>query len=279
MYKICVLVLYLSSICETKNILGVFPTPSISHQKVFRSLVQALVKRGHEVTIITTDPEYFKGESPQNLTEIDVHDISYNIWKQFVEGTDKGTADSLVEQIKMGYSLLSQIFEAQVKTPEVQKLLSNKEKKFDLIIMEHCVRLALSFSYVYDAPVIEISSMGGLVGTFEAVGAASHPLIYPLSFLKGFHNFNIWDKISQINVYNTFNRFYKTLEISDNMILKNLFGPNIPDLADLKKNSHMLFLNVHPIWDLNRPVPPNVVYLGGIHQKQPKDLPKVLYIL
>ncbi|XP_028167287.1 UDP-glucuronosyltransferase 2B4-like [Ostrinia furnacalis] len=38
----------------------------------------------------------------------------------------------------------------------------------------------------------------------------------------------------------------------------------------------MMFLNVHPMWDSNRPVPPNVVHLGGMHQKPAKDLPKHL---
>ncbi|CAH2058060.1 unnamed protein product, partial [Iphiclides podalirius] len=38
----------------------------------------------------------------------------------------------------------------------------------------------------------------------------------------------------------------------------------------------MFFANVHPIWEDNRPVPPNVVYMGGLHQNKPKTLPEDL---
>lgn len=37
----------------------------------------------------------------------------------------------------------------------------------------------------------------------------------------------------------------------------------------------LLSLNVNPLWNLNQPVPPGIVYLGGMHQKSKKDLPKV----
>ncbi|XP_052744252.1 UDP-glucuronosyltransferase 2B15 isoform X2 [Bicyclus anynana] len=82
--------LYLTS---GARILGVFPTPSISHQVVFRPLVQELVKRGHEVTVITTDPAFKPGQAPTNLTEIDVHDLSYKIWINALEEMKTGIED------------------------------------------------------------------------------------------------------------------------------------------------------------------------------------------
>ncbi|CAH2089803.1 unnamed protein product [Euphydryas editha] len=65
--------------------------------------------------------------------------------------------------------------------------------------------------------------------------------------------------------------------LSDVRTLRSIFGPNVPDLRTLRRrNVQMLFLNLHPIWDSNRPVPPNVVYLGGLHQKPQRELPKEL---
>ncbi|CAH0715024.1 unnamed protein product, partial [Brenthis ino] len=237
--------------------------------------MQELAKRGHEVTVITPDPAYSKGKAPQNLTEIDVHDISYNIWNTFLEA-EKGNSDDLVDQVKLGLRLLVAVFEAQVSTSEVQKLIFDKKKKFDLIFTESCARLALSFSYLYDAPIIEFSSFAGFIGTYEVMGAASHPLIYPYSILQNFYNMTMSEKISQLKLYYTYLNFYDKLEVIENKLLKNLFGPLTPELSQLKKNVHLLFLNVHPLWDLNRPVPPNIVYLGGLHQHQPKELPKDL---
>ncbi|KAI5633114.1 UDP-glucoronosyl and UDP-glucosyl transferase domain-containing protein [Phthorimaea operculella] len=54
---ICVV---LSTNSNGARILVYIPTPSISHQEPFRPLTQELAKRGHEVTVITTDPAFPK---------------------------------------------------------------------------------------------------------------------------------------------------------------------------------------------------------------------------
>ncbi|PSN29408.1 hypothetical protein C0J52_28242 [Blattella germanica] len=50
------LVLYLVSSSNGARILGIFPTPSSSHQVPFQTIMRALAARGHQVTIITPDP-------------------------------------------------------------------------------------------------------------------------------------------------------------------------------------------------------------------------------
>ncbi|XP_050356504.1 UDP-glucosyltransferase 2-like isoform X2 [Nymphalis io] len=260
---------------ECAKILAVFPTPSISHQVVFRPLVQELARRGHDVTVITTDPAFPKGQSPQNLTEIDVHDISYNMWTKFLQA-DKGKEENAQTQIKFIFELLAGVFEEQMKTTDVQKLINDKNNKFDLLFIESCVRPAIGFSYLYKVPVIEISSLGALYETFDESGAATNPLIYPIAIRQRLNNLTVWDKIQEL--YTQFRGKYifaELVSVEDKMLQK-IFGSNIPSIAELRKNVHMLFLNVHPIWDFNRPVPPNIVYLGGLHQNPAKELPQDL---
>jgi len=52
----CLLLLY--AVCSTKaaRILGIFPTPSISHQLPFQAIMKALAARGHQITVISPDP-------------------------------------------------------------------------------------------------------------------------------------------------------------------------------------------------------------------------------
>ena len=52
----CLLLLY--AVCNTKaaRILGIFPTPSISHQLPFQAIMKALAARGHQITVISPDP-------------------------------------------------------------------------------------------------------------------------------------------------------------------------------------------------------------------------------
>lgn len=266
--------IFVTTRCDCARILSVFPTPSISHQIVFRPLVHELVKRGHEVVVITTDPAFQKDQAPQNLTEIDVHDISYKLWNEFVTA-EKGKANDAHTQVKHIFEILNAVFEEQLKSEHVKKIISDKANKFDLIFFESCVRPALSFSYLYKVPVIEISSLGAIYATFDTMGVPIQPLLFPIVTRQRLHDLSFREKILEVYYQFSSERTYRLLEQSENEMLRRHFGANIPTLSELRKKVDMLFLNVHPIWDFNRPVSPNILYLGGMHQKPEKELPKV----
>ncbi|XP_052741042.1 uncharacterized protein LOC112045617 [Bicyclus anynana] len=275
MYKLFKLFCIISLIgkIEPAKILAVFPVASISHQVVFRPLMHELAKRGHEVVVITPDPAYPKGQSPQNLTEIDIHDLSYKIWNDLLE-TGMGQNRITSVEMRMFLGLMTKAFEAQMKSEDVQKLLKDKSKSFDLLFTESCVRPALSFGYRYNVPIIEFSSLGSIFGSIYGTGVPTNYLVYPSPLRTRVYNLSLWEKISA--VYNDY-KIDKVIEEhkeEENKVVRGLFGPNVPDLSELKKNVHLMFLNVNPIWDFNRPVPPNIIYLGGIHQNLHKDLPK-----
>ncbi|XP_047539179.1 uncharacterized protein LOC125072592 [Vanessa atalanta] len=270
-FKVIVSLMYVIVDIETAKILGVFPVPSISHQDVFRPLMLELAKRGHEVTMITTNPAFAKGQTPQNFTEINVHDVSYERWRVFF--ADKGNEKDRSQLFYYISELLLDLFVVQLKTPEIQNLI-HSDDKFDLIFVESCVRPALIFSYIYKAPVIEFSSLGGVLSAFETIGAATHPLIYPNAMHRRIYNLTLWEKITELYIHymneHTFTKYVET----ENEVLKSILGSDIPDLNDLRQNVQMMFLNVHPMWDFNRPVPPNVLYLRGLHQKPQHELPE-----
>ncbi|XP_047539280.1 UDP-glucosyltransferase 2-like [Vanessa atalanta] len=258
---------------ETAKILGVFPTPSISHQVVFRPLMLELAKRGHEVTVITTDPVFQKGQAPKNLTEIDVHDMSYEVVEDFV--INHGNKKDQISFFYMMCDFILEVFVKQLKSDEIQNLLRSNSQ-FDLVFAESFIRPALIFSHIFNAPVIEFSSLSGINSALEMVGAATHPLIYPNAMHRRIYNLTIWEKITELYYHYSTEQIYKNHLNIENEHLKSILGPNIPDLDDLRQNVRMLFLNVHPVWDFNRPVPPNVLFLGGLHLKPPKDIPQDL---
>lgn len=53
------------------------------------------------------------------------------------------------------------------------------------------------------------------------------------------------------------------------------FGPGLPPLAEIAKNTSLLLANVHFSLNLPRPVVPQMVEVGGIHIQPPRPLPKV----
>ncbi|KAL0810778.1 hypothetical protein ABMA28_010095 [Loxostege sticticalis] len=266
-------VMYITSVCEAARILAHYQAPSISHQVVFRPLTLELVKRGHEVVVITADPIFPKGNAPANLTEIDVHDISYNLWRKLLTELENKVE---INQFNSMIKSISLMVEEQLKTPDVQKMLKDKSRKFDLIIAETFSEVPFGFSHLYKAPVIQISSMAGNPFILDNFGAATHPLIYPSPFHKRSNNLTLWEKLSVLyDEYRTIRMFSENDEFVSG-VMKRIFGEDIPDNKQLRNNVEMLFLNIHPFWDFNRPVPPNVVYLGGMHQKPAKELPKDL---
>ncbi|KOB64163.1 UDP-glycosyltransferase UGT33F2 [Operophtera brumata] len=91
----------LFTVVNGAKILAVWPTPSISHQVVFRPLTEELARRGHEVTVITTDPAFEKGKAPPNLREIDLHDLSYNIRSSRVFDLSTGNREDVAAQLRI----------------------------------------------------------------------------------------------------------------------------------------------------------------------------------
>ncbi|PZC71193.1 hypothetical protein B5X24_HaOG200288 [Helicoverpa armigera] len=267
--------LFIFTLSVTNNhaakILAVFPVPSISHQVVFRPLTQELARRGHEVTVITPDPVFPKGEAPANLTEIDVH-FTYEEWEKLYKITSAADSD-LIKQMRGAFSMIVDVFEIQMKVDEVQKLL---KEKFDLILVEACARPAIVLSHVFKVPLIQVSSFGPMNFNVETVGSAWHPLLYPVNLSKRVYNLTMWEKVLELWNFYKLENVMREVEYEENKMTRRLFGPNVPTINELQNNVDMLFLNVHPVWEGNRPVPPSVIYMGGMHQKPVKELPEDL---
>lgn len=275
MFKLILCLCLVFSGSECAKILGVFPTPAISHQVVFRPVMIELAKRGHEVTMITTDPAFPKGGAPANFTEIDVKDVSYAHWNSFIAKYGEEIKSDPITFTKLLCKLLLTVVETQIRSPEVQKLF-REEKKFDLIFSESYMRPGLIYSHVYDAPVIEFSSLSAHYSALEMIGAAAHPIIYPHPMQKRIYNLTLWEKIKKLYIHFRTEYIIDSYFKEEDKLFKEMFGPDTPSIRDLRQKVQMLFLNVHPVLDFNRPVPPNVVYLGRLHQTPKRELPQVI---
>ncbi|XP_050683694.1 UDP-glucosyltransferase 2-like isoform X1 [Leptidea sinapis] len=277
MYNIYVIILYtLVKATNGARILAVFPGPSISHQVIFRPLTQELVRRGHQVTVITPNPTFEKGKGPENLTEIDVHDISYKMKEDFVETADFGRKDLVFDQIIHLFEQLSGIFADQTKSSDVQSILNDKNISFDLLLIEACVRPTLIFSHLYKVPVIQVSSFGMMLGSAEIVGSPTHPFLYPTIMHQRLYNLSFWEKIDELYKHLKMKSMYDSSEFKELEMFESILGVDLPSYNVLKNNVDMLFLNIHPIWTDNQPLPMNVISIWGIHKTTLKELPQDL---
>ncbi|XP_063380815.1 UDP-glucosyltransferase 2-like isoform X2 [Cydia fagiglandana] len=271
---VCLCALVCSSL-DAARILAVFPTPSISHQLTFRPLTQELARRGHEVVVITPDPAFPTGKALENLTEIDVHDVSYATWKQVMSKINNGKED-FYSQYEIFSEGIRTIFEQQTSIFEVKDIIKNQNDTFDLLLVEGCFRQALGFSHVIKAPVISVSSLGAIFDNYEVIGAPTHPVLYPDVMNSRIYNLSLWEKLGLYYNSVTLKNLHKNVEAKENIIIRRIFGEDAPALSELQNNIDMLFLNIHPIWEGNHPVPPSVVHIGGIHQTPEKKLPQDL---
>lgn len=276
------LLLALAVICikaieiNSARILAVFPTPSLSHQVAFQPVMNELVRRGHEVVVITTDSQYSKTESPKNFTEIDLHDVSYKIWKQALLADIMGVEEEIIYQMLKVYGAVVKVFDNQLNTHEVKEIVLKRKGEFDLLLTEGVVRPALAFSHVYKVPLIQMNSLGPVTFNDRHIGALTHPLLFPYPWHKKMYNLTMWDKVTNLYHHYKFKyHFDNYMAAYEDEVLRKHFGPDIPSVLELVNNIQMLILNVHPLWVDNQPVPPNVIYMNGIHMKQKKELPKV----
>ncbi|XP_075985930.1 UDP-glucosyltransferase 2-like [Anticarsia gemmatalis] len=258
---------------EAARILAVFPAPSISHQVVFRPLTQELAKRGHEVIVVTPDPAFPKGGAPPNLTEIDVHDISYNLWAETLLEASRGNENDILAQMNALMDTMTLVAEAQMMDKQVQDILHDKKQKFDLIIIEANVWPALIYSHIYKVPTIQFSSFDVFADSYGMVGAPVHPLLYPCMIRQRINNPTKWEKITELFKHYVVLGVFNRAKHNGHAMLKKHYGDDLPSMDELIKNVHMVFLNINPIFLGIRPVPPNVIHLGGLHQKPEKELP------
>ncbi|XP_047993309.1 UDP-glucosyltransferase 2-like [Leguminivora glycinivorella] len=257
---------------DTARILIVVPTPSISHQVVFRPIAQELAKH-HRVVILTTDPA-FRDQASPNLTEVDLHDISYAPWIDRFIKTASGKRNDLYTQIDTAFDLILEIFPKQIKSEATKKVFD--KEKFDLVIAEAWPRSVLALSHVFKAPVILMSSLGGLDENYQVMGAPVNPILYPDFLRTRIFNLTLWEKVTELYNRYLMYRLMMLYQEKEDAMLRDLFGEDMPPLEELKNNVELLMVNIDPVFEGYRPVPPNVIHLGSLNCAPSKDLPQDL---
>ncbi|XP_047519818.1 UDP-glucosyltransferase 2-like [Pieris napi] len=257
---------------ESARILAWFPTPSISHQIVFRPIIHELARRGHDIVFITPDPA--KVNIP-GLKLIDVHNVSYANWQELLidNRVDK---QQLLTQIKEFIERFTIVFDKQNEDPEVKRVVTEDRDKFDLVITEACVRVAYGLGHAFNKPVVIISSFGLVPAHYGIFGAPTHPFLYPSPGRQRLYNLTALEKINEIISFVVLDVIVRTTEDNDYKIMRKHLGEDVPSFDDLFKNIKLALVNEHPLWADNRPVGPNVKFIGGVHQTPPKELPKDL---
>ncbi|XP_073946966.1 UDP-glycosyltransferase UGT5-like [Choristoneura fumiferana] len=263
---------------QCARILVVVPTPSFSHQVVFRPLTQQLARRGHSLVVLTTDP----APPHPNVTQIDLHD-SYDLWRERFIKTASGRKNDLYNQMYTALDLMVEIFEKQMGFPEVVKLLGDPGQKFDLVLAEAWVHPTLALGHHFRAPVIQVSSAGVMNEVYEAMGSPGYSYLHTDFLRTRIYNLTLWEEAQELYNRYRLHQLFISFEEKEEAMLRRVFGEGregreggLPPLRDLKREVELVFVNVDPLWDGLRPAPPGVLHLGGLHIPPPQELPQEL---
>lgn len=264
---------------NSSRILAIVPTPSYSHQISFSPIWKSLLSRGHEITLLTTNP--LKDPVLTNLTEIDLSS-AYYIWNI------KHNASLVIESAQKNIFLASynfrllnnDILEEELSNSEVEKLISTpKNYNFDLVITEIVYPPMYAFAELYNCPLVGISSMDTLTTIYNAMGNFIHPIVHPDLLLPFVPPLNLYERLFS-TLYITYGKFYvKTIIVPENTaIVRKHFGPHFPDVGKLFFKMSLILINVNPILSDIKPLLPNIVPIGdGNHISGTKKLPQVSF--
>ncbi|ADB84367.1 ecdysteroid UDP-glucosyltransferase [Apocheima cinerarium nucleopolyhedrovirus] len=287
MYYILVLLLWLADQVHGARILAVFPTPSYSHQSVFKVYIEALASRGHDIVVVkpTTQIDYISPvDTMYNITQLDAtlsEEYFKNLLKQSAVFKKRGVISDSSTVTARNYIKLVKMIQDQLDLPSVKDLIEKRHSEsFDLLITEAFIDYPIVLSHLFgNVPVIQISSGYGLAENFETMGAvARHPVYYPNLWRDKFRDLNMWETINELYMELRLQNEFSLLAEEQNKMLKQQFGINTPTISNLKQNVKLLLINVHSIFDNNRPVPPSVQYLGGLHLHRKKVASLIDYV-
>ncbi|CAG9854773.1 unnamed protein product [Phyllotreta striolata] len=260
---------------NSAKILGIFPAPSFSHQQTFQPIWKELSLRGHNVTVITTNP--LGNNSLINLTEINVgFTYEHLLNSSFIQHLYE--PDSVFRKVYDIHRLGLEINEAQIMHEKIQHILNENETKFDLILIQVVQSFTdLTFGYAakYKCPVVGISSLGVFFHFHDFLGNPTHPVVSPDMMLGFAGKINFFQKLQSL-LYNLWYRLFYYWYILPNAdrVARKHFGDDMPYLGDIERNMSLLLVNSNPVIHAVRPNVPNIVEICRLHISEKKPLPK-----
>lgn len=263
-------------LCEAASILAVFPSPAKSHQIIYRSVINALIARGHRITLLSPDP--LPTDNP-NVTQIDwswtyqIVDREWNIAKNKEENI--GIIQFAQTLFRIGHLLM----EAQLKHPEVINLIENRHLyHFDVVIVEFFgMPPIFGFGEHFNAPLIGISSFDSIATGHEAVGNVMNPIAHPELIFPFTKNLSFIQRLLSVcfQVYITHVAYPREYERYDKQT-RHYFGGNASSSLALMQNIDLLLTYGNPALGYIRPIVPATITFHSMHIEPVKPLPEEL---
>lgn len=264
---------------DAARILGVFTVPSLSHQVVYRALTKELHRRGHQLTVVTTDPIGDPGL--KNYTEVDIGYL-YRHWRSAFDFSSDAHRITRIfpELLFVSFGSLSQKFcEMYLTDPNIQRL---RKEEFDLMITEFGPTMCLyPLSLRANNNTIGIFSTSILSALNRRLGSPLNPAYVPDFGFPYTDHMTFFQRMRTCMFYVFAWCHSEYMSWRHNQIASRHFGPGTPHIREIEKNISIVFLNSHFTTGYPIPTSAKVVTIGGppfhLDGWAPEELPSVRF--
>lgn len=264
---VCVASWIFASPVESERILALAPIAAQSHWNFMKGILRALTDRGHHVTVFTSFPE----NSRENYTVVDMSKELPTYLRLGVDDAKKqfGGSSHLIRSVSQwSRNSFQSIYDSDV----MRKIRAAPTPGFDVVFVEIMASECVSYlSVELNVPLVYVSPPP-LLSYVDRSVIGHHPNPAAVS-----------DTISAYSIPRTFvQRFVNTLSLMYTYGLVQYYNTWNVNEADKRPfdravpaKPSIVFSNGHLTIDTARPLPPNVIQIGGIHLSAPRKIPKV----
>jgi glucuronosyltransferase len=197
-----------------------------------------------------------KGPEPFNMQEINTYQLLLMLW-----------------------GLGSLLCEKYLQEPGIQDLIHSKHEHFDLVIIEAFFNdCFLGFAHKFNAPVVQVCSFGGNVWMGDWVGNPNPYSYVPDGLSHYSDRMTFWERLTNtvLGQFMRIGRKYYYLPKQDAIVKKYFnYTEDLPSISELETSTALVLVNSHFSLSFPKPLMPNLVQVGGMHIKPPKELPNV----
>lgn len=243
------------------NILGVFPIEAQSHQRVFDSYMSELHRRGHNVTVYSHFPDI----ASEQYRRFQISNTTSSVLDPNYVTIDNMYSSSIFNSYKHMLNLVSN-GKVYTRSHLLRELYAQPEDTYDLIVTETCnTDLYLALVERFKAPFIAWTTSPLFVWSADRMGASSHPAYIPVLMTQHGQDMDFFERLHNTFLRSAaFYKYYMDSSIPSQKIATEHYKSSTP-LHQLVFRTSFLFVNTHySLWH-SRPLPHNVVEVGGIH--------------
>ncbi|EDW98148.1 uncharacterized protein Dyak_GE23950 [Drosophila yakuba] len=253
---------------QAASILGIFSYHFSSHSLVLRPLARALVKRGHNVTLITpvgmpADIEGVRHIRVPKLNQRVQEMIECDQMMDFFGS--KWIAGWLA--VTMLYNMSSDILSAE----GVQRMLKDRNEHFDLVMMEPSALEALyGIVEYYNATLMGFCGGNVNWSTEEVAGNVAPSISDPISSLGYSRGNSLLSKIyNWVHITEEKLLTHLIVRPSQLSIFKKFFGYSEQKFYQMRDKYSVILVNNHFSMGRVRSNVPNIIEVGGLHLSEP----------